>query len=119
MIGAPMAAAGSAALVRVFVGLASLVSITAGAADDCSTRRKRPICFDRTRAAPAMVKALARAFRWKRMLDDGRYASIGEIAAAEKDRPRLCRQHPAVDSARPQNRRSDSRWAAAGGAGCV
>jgi hypothetical protein len=54
-----------------------------------------------------MVKALARAFRWKRMLDDGRYASIGEIAAAEKDRPRLCRQHPAVDSARPQNRRSD------------
>jgi hypothetical protein len=31
-----------------------------------------------------MVKALARAFRWKRMLDDGRYASISEIAAAEK-----------------------------------
>ena len=37
-----------------------------------------------TRADPAMVKALARAFRWKRMLDDGRYASISEIAAAEK-----------------------------------
>ena len=35
-------------------------------------------------ADPAMVKALARAFRWKRMLDDGRYASISEIAAAEK-----------------------------------
>jgi hypothetical protein len=31
-----------------------------------------------------MVKALARAFRWKRMLDNGRYASISEIAAAEK-----------------------------------
>ena len=31
-----------------------------------------------------MVKALARAFRWKRMLDEGRYASISEIAAAEK-----------------------------------
>jgi hypothetical protein len=31
-----------------------------------------------------MVKALARAFRLKRMLDDGRYASISEIAAAEK-----------------------------------
>ena len=31
-----------------------------------------------------MVKALARAFRWKRMLEDGRYASISEIAAAEK-----------------------------------
>src|SRR4051812_49842236 len=38
----------------------------------------------RTRADPAMVKALARAFRWKRLLDDGRYASISEIAAAEK-----------------------------------
>ena len=37
-----------------------------------------------TRADPAMVKALARAFRWKRMLADGRYASISEIAAAEK-----------------------------------
>ena len=31
-----------------------------------------------------MVKALARAFRWKRMLDNGRYASISEIAASEK-----------------------------------
>jgi hypothetical protein len=31
-----------------------------------------------------MVKALARAYRWKRMLENGRYASISEIAAAEK-----------------------------------
>jgi hypothetical protein len=37
-----------------------------------------------TQADPAMVKALARAFRWKRLLDDGRYASISEIACAEK-----------------------------------
>ena len=36
------------------------------------------------RADPAMVKALARAFRWKRLLDTGRYASISEIAAKEK-----------------------------------
>lgn len=35
-------------------------------------------------ADPATVKALARAFRWKRLLDNGRYASISEIAAAEK-----------------------------------
>jgi hypothetical protein len=35
-------------------------------------------------ADPAMVKALARAFRWKRLLDSGRYASISELAAAEK-----------------------------------
>jgi hypothetical protein len=31
-----------------------------------------------------MVKALARAFRWKRMLEDAQYASISEIASAEK-----------------------------------
>jgi hypothetical protein len=37
-----------------------------------------------TRADPAMVKALVRAFRWKRMLDNGRYASISEIANAER-----------------------------------
>ena len=37
-----------------------------------------------TRADPALLKALARAFRYQRMLDDGRYASIREMAAAEK-----------------------------------
>ncbi len=37
-----------------------------------------------TRAAPALVKALARAFRYQRMLDDGAYASVTEMAAAEK-----------------------------------
>ena len=37
-----------------------------------------------TRADPALLKALARAFRWKRMLDEGRYASISEMAAAER-----------------------------------
>jgi hypothetical protein len=38
----------------------------------------------RTRADPALVKALARAFRYQRMLDEGRYASITELAAVEK-----------------------------------
>ena len=37
-----------------------------------------------TRADAAILKALARAFRWKRMLDDGHYSSISEIARAEK-----------------------------------
>jgi hypothetical protein len=37
-----------------------------------------------TRADPALVKALARAFRYQRMLDEGRYASVSEMAAAEK-----------------------------------
>src|ERR1700761_6870305 len=36
------------------------------------------------RADPAMVKALARAFRWKRTLETGRYVSVSDIAAAEK-----------------------------------
>jgi hypothetical protein len=37
-----------------------------------------------TRADPAVVKALARAHRWQRMLDEGRYASISEMAGAER-----------------------------------
>jgi hypothetical protein len=31
-----------------------------------------------------LVKALARAFRWRRMLETGKYGTIDEIAAAEK-----------------------------------
>lgn len=37
-----------------------------------------------TWADPALMKALARAFRYQRMLDQGRYASITEMAAAER-----------------------------------
>lgn len=37
-----------------------------------------------TRADPALVKALARAFRYQRLLDEGHYASISEMAAAER-----------------------------------
>jgi hypothetical protein len=37
-----------------------------------------------TKADPALVKALARAFRYQKLLDDGRYGSISEMAAAEK-----------------------------------
>lgn len=38
----------------------------------------------RPRVDSAMVKALARAFRWKRMLESGRFASLSELAEAEK-----------------------------------
>ena len=31
-----------------------------------------------------LTKAVARAFRWRRMLESGRYSTIDEIAAAEK-----------------------------------
>lgn len=37
-----------------------------------------------TRADPALVKALARAFRYQRLLEDGKYASITDMAAAER-----------------------------------
>jgi hypothetical protein len=37
-----------------------------------------------TRADPTLVKALARAFRYQRMLDQGRHASISEMAEAER-----------------------------------
>ena len=37
-----------------------------------------------TRADPALLKALARAFRYQKLLDEGRYASISEMATAEK-----------------------------------
>lgn len=37
-----------------------------------------------TRADPTLVKALARAFRYQRLLDEGQYASITEMAEAEK-----------------------------------
>ena len=31
-----------------------------------------------------MIRAIARAFRWREMLENGKYATIAEIAAAEK-----------------------------------
>lgn len=36
------------------------------------------------RVDSAMVKAIARAFRWREMLENGEYATIREIAVAEK-----------------------------------
>ena len=32
----------------------------------------------------AMVKAIARAYRWRRLIESGEYASITDLAAAEK-----------------------------------
>jgi hypothetical protein len=37
-----------------------------------------------TKADPALLKALARAFRYQKLLDEGRYANISEMATAEK-----------------------------------
>ena len=43
----------------------------------------------RPRVDNAMVKALARAFRWQRMLDDGVCGTIEELAKRETREPRL------------------------------
>jgi len=40
---------------------------------------RRPSGADST-----LVKALARAFRWRRMMETGRFATLNELAAAEK-----------------------------------
>jgi hypothetical protein len=48
---------------------------------------------EETRGDPVLVKALARAFRWRRMLEEGRYGSIRELAKAEGvDRAHVGRQ---------------------------
>lgn len=55
--------------------------------------RKLVIAPDGVSLAPisridnTLVKALARAYRWKRMLEEGNFASIAELAAAEKINP--------------------------------
>lgn len=38
----------------------------------------------RARIDSTMVKAIARAHRWKRLMESGQYASLAELAAAEK-----------------------------------
>lgn len=43
-----------------------------------------PLYASPAHADPALVKALARAFRYQRMLDEGQYASITEMAEAER-----------------------------------
>jgi hypothetical protein len=39
---------------------------------------------DRPRVDNAMIKALARAFRWRKLLETGAFGTIEELAAAEK-----------------------------------
>ena len=39
---------------------------------------------NRSGAGTTLVKALARAFRWRRIMEAGRYGTIDELAAAEK-----------------------------------
>jgi hypothetical protein len=58
----------------------------------CRGGRKRIVAPDGSEIAPsrkpqpdgALIKALARAWRWQRMLDEGLYGSVMEIAKAER-----------------------------------
>jgi hypothetical protein len=53
-----------------------------------------PVAADHQRSGknPALVRALARAYRWQHMLETGSYASITELAKAEEvNRSYLCR----------------------------
>ena len=56
----------------------------AGAQDRRHAGRGWAACAHHHPRRSALLKALARAFRYQRMLDEGRYASISEMAAAEK-----------------------------------
>ena len=71
-----------------------------------------PYAPQRARVDSAMVKATARAHRWRRMLEDGTYGTIAELAAAEKINEFLRGPSAAVDAAGAGNRRSDTEWTA-------
>jgi hypothetical protein len=43
-----------------------------------------PWSSPRARIDNTMIKAIARAHRWKRLLESGQYASIADLAGAEK-----------------------------------
>lgn len=43
----------------------------------------RDASSQRPRMDSALVKALARAFRWQRMLESGEFATIGDLAVSE------------------------------------
>jgi hypothetical protein len=50
-------------------------------APDGTNRIPVPIC---RHVDDPLIKAIARAFRWREMLENGRYGTIAELAASEK-----------------------------------
>jgi hypothetical protein len=68
----------------------------------------------RPRVDSAMVKALARAFRWQRMLDEGVCGTIEELARRERVNGGY-EPSPAADAACAGRHRGDTRRAATGG----
>jgi hypothetical protein len=80
--------------------------------------RKRIVAPDGSEIAPTtkpqpdgtLVKALARAWRRQRMLDEGRYSSVSEISEAEGIN-KLRQPDPAAGTAGARHRRGDPGWA--------
>ena len=70
----------------------------------------------RPRVDNPMVKALARAFRWRKMLDEGEHATLEDVARAKGVDAVLRQPSSAADAARAGDRRDDPRRAAVGGA---
>jgi len=66
-----------------------------------------------------LVKALARAWRWQRMLEGGEYATLAELADAERTGGSLHLPRPADEAPRPRHRRTNPRRPADGSAGGV
>jgi hypothetical protein len=77
--------------------------------------RKRIVAPDGSAIVPTskpqpdgtLVKALARAWRWQRMLDDGVYASVSEIGDAENHLEELREPDPATRAASSGHRPGD------------
>ena len=84
--------------------------------------RKRIVAPDGSEIVPTskpqpdgtLVKALARAWRWQRMLESGEYGTLAELADAERISRSLRLPRPAAHAARPRHRRADPRRAADG-----
>ena len=65
------------------------------------------LCRPKPQPDGTLVKALARAWRWQRMLDEGRFGSVRELAEAERvSLSYICRDS-ASDPARTRRRRVD------------
>ena len=87
----------------------------------CRGGRKRIVAPDGSEIAltkpqpdGTLVKALARAWRWQRLLDDGVYTRIGQTRRRRADQPLLRLPRPAPYAPRARHRRSDPRRAADG-----
>ena len=70
----------------------------------------------RPRIDNAMVKAMARAFRWRKMLDEGAYSTLEDLARAKRVNATYVSRVLRLTLLAPETVEAILRWAAAGGA---